>query len=541
MDNGLKFNKIASFFIVLFFSIVNIMSNVKPIRKALISVYYKEGLDLIIKELAGKGVELFSTGGTYDFIKSMGVECHKIETLTGYPSILGGRVKTLHPKVFGGILGRPDNPADLTDMQNYDINPFDLVIVNLYPFEETLKSGASHKDIIEKIDIGGISLIRAAAKNYTHVLCVSSSEQYSALYEIVNRKEISTTEEERLKFASDSFVRSSSYDSSIAAYLENYQSGNENTASVTDKEFSVKIGNPVKLRYGENPHQKGIFYGELDKVFQQLHGKELSYNNLLDLEAGIALIKDFSETTFAILKHNNACGIASRPVLKDAWKAALEADPVSAYGGVLVTNTPIDDEAAEEINKIFFEIILAPGYEKKALDILRTKKNRIILQTKSFDFQDQQFRSILNGVLVQDKDLKTEVSDDIKFITNKRPDAGQMEDLLFANKIVKHSKSNAIVLAAGKQLLASGIGQTSRVDSLKQAIAKAQSFGLSLENAVMASDAFFPFADSVEIAYQAGITSVIQPGGSVRDNETIDYCNKHDISMVFTGIRHFKH
>ncbi len=514
------------------------MSNLKPIRKALISVYYKEGLEIIIKELATKDVKLFSTGGTYDFIKSLGLECTKIEELTGYPSILGGRVKTLHPKVFGGILGRPDVDTDASDMHTYDINTFDLVVVNLYPFEETLRAGASHSDIIEKIDIGGISLIRAAAKNYTHVVCISSPDQYGTLTEIVKRAEISTTEEERLEFAWHAFLRSSSYDSAIAAYIGKYQSvGN----SETPGEFSIMVTNPVSMRYGENPHQKGTFYGRLDEVFTQLHGKELSYNNLLDLEAGIALISDFQETTFAILKHNNACGIACRPSVKEAWNAALEADPVSAYGGVLVTNAPIDEEAAHEINKIFFEIILAPGYEKNALEILQSKKNRIILQTKSFDFQHQQFRSILNGVLVQDKDLKTETTDDLRFITNKRPDSGQMEDLLFANIIVKHSKSNAIVLASGKQLLASGVGQTSRVDALKQAIEKANSFGLNLKNAVMASDAFFPFADSIQIAHEAGITSVIQPGGSVRDNETIEYCNNHDISMVFTGIRHFKH
>ncbi|HLN53184.1 MAG TPA: bifunctional phosphoribosylaminoimidazolecarboxamide formyltransferase/IMP cyclohydrolase [Lentimicrobium sp.] len=516
------------------------MSNIKTVRKALISVYYKEGLDNIIRSLSQKGVAFFSTGGTYDFIKSLGIECTKIEDLTGYPSILGGRVKTLHPKVFGGILGRPGHGGDTEDMKAYGIDTFDLVVVNLYPFEATLKSGASHKDIIEKIDIGGISLIRAAAKNYAHVLCISSPEQYPALAEIAGREEISTSEEERLKFAYYSFLRSSSYDTAIAGYM-GIASDEATGNNTTGEAFDVHAGNPVSLRYGENPHQNGTFYGKLEDVFIQLHGKELSYNNLLDLEAGIALIKDFDETTFAILKHNNACGIASRPTLTAAWKAALEADPVSAYGGVLITNSPIDDEAAAEINKIFFEIILAPGYEKNALEILQTKKNRIILQTKSFDFQDKQFRSILNGVLVQDKDLKTETTDDIRFITNKRPDAGQMEDLLFANKIVKHSKSNAIVLASGKQLLASGIGQTSRVDALKQAIAKAQSFGLELRNAVMASDAYFPFADSVEIAHQAGITSVIQPGGSIRDNDTIEYCNKHDISMVFTGIRHFKH
>jgi len=514
------------------------MNTSKTIRKALISVYYKEGLDAIIKLLNDQGVLLYSTGGTYDFIQSMGIECNKIEDITGYPSILGGRVKTLHPKVFGGILGRPDLDQDKKDMESFGIDAFDLVIVNLYPFEQTVKSGAEHKDVIEKIDIGGISLIRAAAKNYEHVLCISSPDQYGELSTIVSRAQCYSLPDERLKFAMLAFGNSSSYDTAIFNYLLEYSG-----ASITrgKEELNIRARNPIKLRYGENPHQGAIYYGNLESVFTQLHGKELSYNNLLDLDAGISLISDFEETTFAILKHNNACGIASRPVLKDAWKAALEADPVSAYGGVLITNTPIDEKTAEEINKIFFEIILAPEYEKKALEILMTKKNRIILHTKSFDFQAQQFRSILNGVLYQDKDLKTESVDELNVITNKTPDAGQMEDLLFANKIVKHSKSNAIVLASGKQLLASGVGQTSRVDALKQAIEKANSFGLKLKDAVMASDAFFPFADSVEIAHKAGISSVIQPGGSVRDNETIEYCNKHNISMVFTGIRHFKH
>lgn len=518
------------------------MNTIQPIRKALISVYYKEGLDSIIKLLNQKGVEFYSTGGTYDFITSLGCNCHKIENVTGYPSILGGRVKTLHPKVFGGILGRRDLDSDNAEMSQYSIDPFDLVVVNLYPFEETVRSGATHEDIIEKIDIGGISLIRAAAKNYKHVLCISSSDQYDSLREIAARTDCATSLEERFKFAAEAFGKSSSYDTAIFEYMDKASTG-AGSDMITEKpiEKRIQLNHPVQLRYGENPHQKGVFYGELDKVFEQLHGKELSYNNLLDLEAGISLVSDFEETTFAILKHNNACGIASRPNLKDAWINALEADPLSAYGGVLVTNTPIDEEAAHEITKIFFEIILAPGYEKKALDILTTKKNRIILQAKSFDFQAQQYRSILNGVLLQDKDLKTENINDLKVITEKQPDISQMEDLIFANKVVKHTKSNAIVLASGKRLLASGTGQTSRVDALKQAIEKANSFGLSLQGAVMASDAFFPFADSIEIADKAGITSVIQPGGSVRDNETIEYCNKHNISMVFTGVRHFKH
>lgn len=520
------------------------MNTKKPVRKALISVYFKEGLDSIIKSLNEKGVSFYSTGGTYDFIKSLGIECHKIEDLTGYPSILGGRVKTLHPKVFGGILGRPDLDSDKSDMAAYEIDSFDLVVVNLYPFEQTLEAGGSHHEIIEKIDIGGISLIRAAAKNYKHVLCVSSPEQYKDLAEIAGREDCSTDIDERLRFASLAFERSSSYDSAIFNYMARQATQATGSTSGSDlvfREVSINLKNPVELRYGENPHQRAVFYGNLEGVFTQLHGKELSYNNLLDLDAGISLVNDFDETTFAILKHNNACGIASRPVLKDAWNAALEADPVSAYGGVLVTNTPIDEEAAREINKIFFEIILAPDYEKNALDILKSKKNRIILQAKSFDFQAQQFRTILNGVLLQDKDRKTETVSDLKVITKKAPDPSLMEDLIFANKVVKHTKSNAIVLAAGKQLVASGTGQTSRVDALRQAIDKARSFGLNLQGAVMASDAFFPFADSIEIAHKAGIISVIQPGGSVRDNETIDYCDKNDISMVFTGIRHFKH
>lgn len=504
----------------------------KSIKKALISVYYKDGLEPIIRALHSKDVVLYSTGGTYDFINSLGISAEKIEDLTGYPSILGGRVKTLHPKVFGGILGRTNLESDIEDMSTFSIEPFDLVLVNLYPFEQTMKSGAKHQDIIEKIDIGGISLIRAAAKNYEQVLCVSSQDQYSELLEIVNRDTISTNLDERLRFAANSFAVSSQYDSLIFNYLAS-------STSVTKFRYASNEAN--QLRYGENPHQKGIFYGNIEEVFVQLHGKEISYNNLLDLESGISLIKEFEEPTFAILKHNNACGIASRTELLEAWKLALQADPVSAYGGVLVTNRVIDDKTAEEINKLFFEIILSPGYEKKALELLKGKKNRIILQAKSFDFQATQFRSILNGVLLQDKDTKTEKLEDLQLITLEKPDSDQMEDLLFANKVVKHSKSNAIVIASGKQMLSSGIGQTSRVDALKQAIEKANAFKLNLNNSVLASDAYFPFADSVEIAHKAGITSVIQPGGSIRDQETIDYCNQNEISMVFTGVRHFKH
>ncbi len=525
------------------------MSRSKKIVRALVSVYYKEGLDKIIHILNQHGVELFSTGGTYSFIQSLGVPCNLIENLTGYPSILDGRVKTLHPAVFGGILGRPDLASDVNDMQKYHLEPFDLVIVNLYPFEQTMQQTTSHKDIIEKIDIGGISLIRAAAKNYDHVLCVSSPHQYNEIELLLREQQCTVTENQRLFYAGKAFERSSSYDLAIGNYLTKYRGEDKQTTGASGIQSINSIvgnikensANPVVLRYGENPHQKGIFYGKLGEVFHKHHGKELSYNNLLDLESAIHLIQDFDDPTFAILKHNNACGIASRENITQSWHAALQADPVSAYGGVLIANRPIDEQSALEVNKIFFEIILAPAYEKNGLEILKSKKNRIILQAKTFDFQEQQFRSLLNGFLLQDKDLKTETMHDIMVITNKQPNPGQMEDLFFANKVVKHSKSNAIVLASNKQLLASGIGQTSRVDALKQAIEKARTFGFDLNGAVMASDAYFPFADSVQIAHEAGITSVIQPGGSIRDNETIEFCNAHNMSMVFTGIRHFKH
>jgi phosphoribosylaminoimidazolecarboxamide formyltransferase/IMP cyclohydrolase len=508
------------------------MNELKKIRSALISVFYKDGLEPVVRMLNEAGVELYSTGGTYDFIQSLGIPAKTVESLTNYPAILGGRVKTLHPKVFGGILGRANMPSDVADMKQFEIPAFDLVVVDLYPFEKTCASGASHAEIIEKIDIGGISLIRAAAKNYSDVLVVPSAMHYPELQELLARNVCSSNENERLRFATYAFAISSRYDSAIFGYLSS-QSGYH--------EFRGSYDNARTLRYGENPHQQGIFYGNLHEVFEQLHGKELSYNNLLDLDAAIALIGEFNETTFAIIKHNNACGIATRPKLSDAWKAALAGDPISAFGGVLVTNTLIDEATASEINKLFFEIILAPGYEKNALQLLQTKKNRVILQVKSFDFQGKQFRSLLNGVLEQDKDQKTETETDLVTATNNAPSKSQIEDLLFANIVVKHSKSNAIVLAKDKQLLGSGVGQTSRVDALHHAIEKAGTFGFNLEGAVMASDAFFPFADSVELAHNAGIVSVIQPGGSVRDEETIEYCNAHGLNMVFTGTRHFKH
>jgi len=508
------------------------MEEKKKIKSALISVYSKEGLAPIVEQLNNLGIVLYSTGGTYDFIHALGVKAIRVESLTNYPSILGGRVKTLHPKVFGGILARRDEPGDIDEMTRYEIPEIDLVIVDLYPFGQTLASGASHADIIEKIDIGGISLIRAAAKNYNDVLIVPASEHYAELMQLLHTAHGATTLAQRQQFAAYAFAESSKYDSAISDYM-GALSGNET--------FRWAAGPGHKLRYGENPHQKGTFFGNLESVFEQLHGKELSFNNLLDLDAAIGLIREFDETTFAILKHNNACGVASRPRLTDAWKAALAGDPVSAYGGVLITNTIIDPDAAAEINLLFFEIILAPGYEKNALQLLKSKKNRIILQAKSFDFQPKQFRSALNGVLQQDRDLHTETTDHFRVVTKIGPADETARDLVFANIIVKHSKSNAIVLARGKQMLGSGAGQTSRVDALKYAIEKAKAFGLDLNGGVMSSDAFFPFADSVELAHKAGIISVIQPGGSVRDEDSIDFCNEHGMSMIFTGFRHFKH
>ena len=507
------------------------MSDNKRMKTALVSVFHKDGLDEIITTLHKEGVQLLSTGGTQEFIESLGVPCQRVEDLTGYPSILGGRVKTLHPKVFGGILGRRDLESDQVQMVNYEIPEIDLVIVDLYPFEATVASGASHEAIIEKIDIGGISLIRAAAKNHKDVVIVASKDQYAALADILRNKGAQTTLEERVWFAKEAFAVSSLYDSAIFNYFDG------DNASM----FRKAVNHPKSLRYGENPHQKGYFYGDFEAMFDQIHGKEISYNNLLDINAAVDLIDEFEETTFAVLKHNNACGLASRDTLLEAWNDALAGDPVSAFGGVLITNRAIDKETAEEINKIFFEVIIAPDYDVNALEILTQKKNRIILVRKETEMPRQQYRSVLNGVLVQDRDLKTETAEDCKTATTKAPTAEEIEDMLFANKIVKNSKSNAIVLAKGKQLLASGVGQTSRVDALKHAIEKAQGFGFDLQGAVMASDAFFPFPDCVEIAHEAGVTAVIQPGGSVRDAESVQYCNDNDVAMVITGFRHFKH
>jgi len=504
----------------------------KKIQNALISVFNKDGLKEIVKKLDDLNIKIYSTGGTYDFIKKLGVEVTSVESLTGYPSILGGRVKTLHPKVFGGILGRRDVTSDLEQLGKYDIPELDLVIVDLYPFEKTIASGASQEEIIEKIDIGGISLIRAAAKNFKDVLIISEVDQYTALLKLLNETGGTSTLEQRKLFAGRAFNVSSHYDTAIFNYFN--QDGHLTA-------FKQSMNQYRMLRYGENPHQQGLYFGKLEDVFEQLHGKEISFNNLTDLDAAIHLISEFTEPTIAILKHNNACGLASRENLKDAWKDALAGDPISAFGGVIISNQPIEPDCAEEINKLFFEIILAPAYKNKSLDLLKSKKNRIILQKKAFNFPVKQFKSVLNGVLVQDKDLKTETSENFEVVTLTKPNDSETEDLVFANKVVKHTKSNTIVLVKNKQLIASGVGQTSRVDALKQAILKAKTFGFDLKGAVMASDAFFPFADSVEIAHEAGITAVVQPGGSVRDQDSINYCNQNKISMVFTGIRHFKH
>jgi len=508
------------------------MNTIKPIRSALISVYHKDHIDEIARKLDASGVTIYSTGGTYDFICSLGINAITVESLTSYPSIFGGRVKTLHPKVFGGILYRREEENDVNQAAEYEIPPIDLVIVDLYPFEETVASGASEEDIIEKIDIGGISLIRAAAKNYNDVIIVPSADQYTDLINLLETKNGNSDLNDRFYFASQAFNVSSHYDTAIFNYFNRK----------TDiKAFKQSLNKSEVLRYGENPHQEGIFYGDLSEIFEQLNGKAISYNNLVDLEAALALSREFTEPSFAIIKHTNACGVASRETLKQAWHDALAGDPVSAFGGVVAANRIIDMETAEEVNKLFFEIIIAPGYEKNALELLKSKKNRIILQIKPVDFQAKQFKSVLNGVIEQLKDTHTETVSDMETMTITQPDEQQVKDLLFANIIVKHLKSNAIVLAKNGQLLGAGCGMTSRVDALKHAISKANEFGLDLHDAVMASDAFFPFADSVELAHKEGICAVIQPGGSVRDADSVKYCDDNGMTMVFTGIRHFKH
>jgi phosphoribosylaminoimidazolecarboxamide formyltransferase/IMP cyclohydrolase len=504
----------------------------KKIKSALVSVYYKDGLEELLQVLNNQGVQFISTGGTQSFIESLGFAVTPVEAVTSYPSILGGRVKTLHPKIFGGILGRRDLEQDLQEMQQYDIPEIDLVIVDLYPFEETVKSTNDEATIIEKIDIGGISLIRAAAKNFKDTVIIAEKAQYASLTALLTNQDGATTLEDRKAFAKAAFAVSSNYDTAIYQYFSK-----ENPF----EKFKYSEHQANVLRYGENPHQRGYFYGDLEGLFAKLNGKELSYNNLVDIDAGVQLIREFNEPTFAILKHTNPCGVASREKLSDAYEAAFAGDPVSAFGGVLVTNTKIDIATAQLMNSLFFEVLVAPDYEEDALELLKGKKNRILLQQKIKDFPTLQFKSLLNGVIAQDFDTAIEGIDAMKTVTTTEPTAQELKDLAFAIKVTKHLKSNTIVLAKNNQLLGMGCGQTSRVDSLQQAINKANAFGFDLKGAVMASDAFFPFPDCVEIAGNAGITSVLQPGGSIKDQDSINYCNEHNISMVFTGIRHFKH
>jgi phosphoribosylaminoimidazolecarboxamide formyltransferase/IMP cyclohydrolase len=510
------------------------MSNNKSIKSALISVFSKDGLAPIVKKLNEQGVTIYSTGGTQKFINDLGIDVVPAENITSYPSILGGRVKTLHPKIFGGILNRQDNAKDVAELVEFDIPQIDCVIVDLYPFEKTVASGARNEDIIEKIDIGGISLIRAAAKNYNDVICVSSVSDYQEFLELISSNNGVTTESDRKHFAAKSFNVSSHYDSAIF----NYFNKNHEIASLKISETQGQV-----LRYGENPHQKGFFFGDFDAMFSKLHGKELSYNNLLDVDAAVHLMNEFKgdQPTFAILKHNNACGLAQRETIHQAYVDALAGDPVSAFGGILISNVEIDAATATEIHQLFCEVVIAPSFSAEALEILKGKKNRIILILKDAKLPHTTVRTCLNGALVQERDNITDAVDMLTKATKNSPTATELEDLIFASKLCKHTKSNTIVLAKNKQLCASGTGQTSRVDALNQAIHKAQSFNFDLKGAVMASDAFFPFPDCVEIADNAGITAVIQPGGSIKDQLSIDYCNDHDIAMVMTGTRHFKH
>ncbi len=508
------------------------MSHPVKIKNALISVFYKDNLESLIRQLHEQGVVFYSTGGTEKFIRELGIDVIAVEDLTGYPSILGGRVKTLHPKVFGGILNRRENREDRTQIGQYEIPEIDLVIVDLYPFEETLASGASAAEIIEKIDIGGISLIRAAAKNFNDVVIIASKDDYITLGNILSENGGYTTLNHRKAFARQAFNVSSHYDTAIFDYFNQ-----EDPLSV----FKYSEQKAGTLRYGENPHQNGVFYGDLDKMFDKLNGKELSYNNLVDVDAAIALIDEFEEPTFAILKHTNACGIASNNSIIEAWKTALACDPVSAFGGVLICNREIDAETAAEINNLFFEVLIAPSFSDSAKQTLTAKKNRILLKRNDVKLPSKQFKTLLNGIIEQDKDMLMESAADMTFVTDLKPTEQQLNDLVFANKIVKHTKSNTIVLARNACLIASGVGQTSRVDALQQAIVKAKAFNFDLQGSVMASDAFFPFPDCVEIAADAGVMMILQPGGSIKDQESIDMANLKGVGMVTTGIRHFKH
>ncbi|SFT88482.1 phosphoribosylaminoimidazolecarboxamide formyltransferase / IMP cyclohydrolase [Algoriphagus locisalis] len=505
----------------------------KKIKSALISVYYKDNLEPIIALLKKHDVTIYSTGGTQKFIEDQGAEVIPVEELTSYPSIFGGRVKTLHPKIFGGILYRRDNEGDLSQAGEYDIPAIDLVIVDLYPFEETVASGASEADIIEKIDIGGISLIRAAAKNFKDVTIIASKDQYTELEGRLTEQDGATTLADRRYFAAQAFQVSSNYDT----HIFNYFNEAENIPALKVSETKAKA-----LRYGENPHQNAHFYGDMEALFDQLNGKELSYNNLVDVDAAVNLIAEFKgETAFAILKHTNACGVALAPTVKEAYQKAFDADTTSAFGGVLVTNQTVDKDAAEEMHSLFFEVLIAPDFTEEALEVLTGKKNRILLKQKMDLPGTKMIKTLLNGVIEQDKDLATETKADFTVATKKAPSEAEQNALVFAAKICKHTKSNTIILSNENQLFSSGVGQTSRVDALLQAIEKAKAFGFDLNGAVMASDAFFPFPDCVEIAGKAGITAVVQPGGSIKDQLSIDYCDENGIAMVMTGVRHFKH
>jgi len=504
----------------------------KKIQAALISVFYKDGLEDIILELQKNEVTIYSTGGTQEFIEKMGVACVPVESLTSYPSILGGRVKTLHPSVFGGILGKRNDDTHLAEMKQYQIPEMDLVIVDLYPFEETVKSTTDEQLIIEKIDIGGPSMIRAAAKNHRDVAVVAAKKDYAYLVNLLRDQEGSTTLEQRRLLAIKAFDVCTAYDNAISAYFNQIA-----VETPFNKEKKT-------LRYGENPHQTATFFGNLDEIFEQLNGKELSYNNLVDVDAAIALIKDINageikETVFAIIKHTNVCGVAARPTIKAAWDAALAGDPESAFGGVLVTNASVDLATAEAINEIFFEVLIAPAVDADALAVLRSKKNRIVLRFTNSSLPTVQYKSLLNGVLFQQNDEGNYT--DWKEEGGRASTEVEKTDLLFANIICKHLKSNAIALVKNKQLVGKGCGQTSRIDALRHAIEKSKQFAFDLKGAVLASDAFFPFDDCVKIAHEAGIGSFIQPGGSIRDADSIAYCQQNHLAMVITGMRHFKH
>ena len=504
----------------------------KKISSALISVFNKTGLEPLIQVLVDNGVSLYSTGGTEHFIRDMGHEVKPIENLTGYPSILGGRVKTMHPKVFGGILNRSDNPSDQNEIESFEIPNFELVIVDLYPFEKTITGNATESEIIEKIDIGGIALIRAAAKNFKDVFCISNKEDYNDFIDIYNNSSGAPSLKDRKKFAIKAFHVSSHYDSAIFNHF------NE-----TQNHLKLSMSDAQLLRYGENPHQKGYFYGPLSELMEQVHGKEISYNNLLDIDAAVTLMSEFYEgkPAFGILKHNNACGFAIRETLAKAYSDSLAGDPISAFGGILISNKTLDTATSVLINDLFCEVLIAPAYQTDALEILKRKKNRIILIQKENKLPKESLRSCLNGILLQDRDFKTDHENELTIATRIPPSIGEVRDLIFASKICKHTKSNTIVIAKNHQLIASGTGQTSRVDALNQAIQKAKKFNFNLKDAVMASDAFFPFPDCVEIANKSGINSVIQPGGSINDNLSISYCDNNGMRMVFTGTRHFKH